>query len=176
MTHERKDGDKSQADEARTPPDLFAKLNERFHFGCDICASEQNHLCGLYYDSEMDALSLPWNCQFHAMGTLLPSYCNPPYSDPSPFIEKAYNESLEGASVVMLLPADTSTKSYHNFCMKANEIIFLEGRVKFNNPDGTPMKGSPKFGSMVVVFDLVNKVGEHPLARSWDWRSKQIPL
>jgi site-specific DNA-methyltransferase (adenine-specific) len=177
MPYNRNDGNTNAKDEARTPSELFTKLNDRFNFGLDICASETNHLCEIYYDKEMDALDLPWKYVPANSNKVMPSYCNPPYSDPSPFIEKGYGESLtNGAIVAMLLPADTSTKSFHKFCMKANEIVFLEGRVKFNNPNGTPMKGSPVFGSMIVVFDLPNKKCDSTIMRSWDWRNKPFPI
>lgn len=34
----------------------------------------------------------------------------------------------------------------------ASTILFTDGRMAFNNPDGSRKKGSPKFASMVVVF------------------------
>jgi len=60
MPYNRNDGNTNAKDEARTPSELFTKLNDRFNFGLDICASETNHLCEIYYDKEMDALDLPW--------------------------------------------------------------------------------------------------------------------
>ena len=172
MSHERKDGKVHLKDEARTPPELFRKLNEKYQFQIDACASENNRLCYQYYSLDFDALDHDWAGIFGAVSESR-VYCNPPYSNPTPFIKKAYEESLKGATVVMLLPADTSTKSFHDYCMKADQIIFLEGRVTFNNPDGTPMIGSPKFGNMVAVFERMQP--KRVQVRSWDWRNEELP-
>lgn len=165
MTHARNDGNIVDKDRARTPPELFRKLDDRFHFDVDAFADGSNALCPLYMDSLDDALKVDW-IQWYGKATF---YGNPPYSNPEPFIIKAHQESAKGATVVMLLPADTSTKVFHYYTMKASEIIFIEGRVRFNNPDGTPMKGSPKFGSMVVVFRQEEFDGS-PVISSMGWR------
>ena len=113
MSHERKDGKVHLKDEARTPPGLFRRLNERFRFDCDAAATKENALCENYFGEDYtgikeDALRYNWlECSFQNGPTLLyPKifYCNPPYSNPAPFVEKAYMESLNGAIVVMHLP------------------------------------------------------------------------
>ena len=50
--------------------------------------------------------------------------------------------------VACLIPARTDTKYWHDYCMKANKIMFVKGRLKFG--DGT---GSAPFPSAVVIFD-----------------------
>ena len=174
MSHSRNDGNVIDKDEARTPKRLFDKLNSRFHFDIDAFCTVDNCLCpfGFARDSEpnKNAFTMDWR-QAERFTKPPVIYGNPPYSNPAPFIEKAYNESRKhGIEAILLLPADTSTHSYHNFCMKANEIWFLEGRVKFDNPDGTPMQGSPKFGSMVVRFDAQHYGPIWPIVHSWDWK------
>ena len=167
MVHDRKDGNTIDKDEARTPPSLFKKLDDRFHFEVDVFCKRSNCVCdaGIFYDEGHDALKEDWFLP--PFDTVF--YGNPPYSNPEPFIKKAYEESLKGATVVMLLPADTSTKAFHNYDMKASEITFIEGRVTFNNPDGTPMNGAPKFGSMVVVFKQEAFDGS-PVISSMRWK------
>ena len=152
-----------ERNEARTPPSLFKKLDERFHFDCDIAATEDNALCVRWYKDFL-----------HPEAYLLSNdvaFGNPPYSRGmiDKFCKKAYEESLKGAVVVMLLPADTSTKYFHKYCMQASEIIFITSRVHFNRPDGTPFKTSPKFGSMVVVFKNELFDGS-PVISSMGWK------
>lgn len=49
--------------------------------------------------------------------------------------------------VVCLLPSRTDTRWWHNYVMRAAEIRFVEGRLKF----GGASSGAP-FPSAVVVF------------------------
>ena len=48
----------------------------------------------------------------------------------------------------MLIPARTDTKYWHKFVMKASEVYFVKGRLKFGDS-----KNSAPFPSAVVVFD-----------------------
>ena len=74
---------------------------------------------------------------------------NPPYGrEVGVWIEKAYKESLKGAIVVCLIPSRTDTKYWHDYCMKANEIRFIKGRLKFGDS-----KNSAPFPSAIVIFN-----------------------
>jgi site-specific DNA-methyltransferase (adenine-specific) len=75
-------------------------------------------------------------------------FCNPPYGrEISKWVEKAYNENKKGTFIVMLLPARTDTKWFHNYIYKKHKIEFIKGRLKFN--DG---KQSAPFPSMLVIM------------------------
>ena len=45
-----------------------------------------------------------------------------------------------------LIPSRTDTRYWHDYCMKANEIRLIKGRVKFSGKDPAP------FPSAIVVF------------------------
>jgi site-specific DNA-methyltransferase (adenine-specific) len=47
----------------------------------------------------------------------------------------------------MLVAARTDTKFFHDYCTKANQILFIKGRLKFGGS-----ANSAPFPSMVVVF------------------------
>src|SRR5687767_12335951 len=85
-------------------------------------------------------------------------WLNPPYSRglQGRFIEKAAMEAeWFGVTTVMLIPARTDTKVFHQFIWDADkhqpregvEVRFLKGRIKFVGASA----GAP-FPSMVVVF------------------------
>ena len=74
-------------------------------------------------------------------------FCNPPYSEVSKWVEKAYSEAKRGAKTVMLIPSRTDTKWFHEFIYQKHEIRFVKGRLKFGE-----QKNSAPFPSMVVVF------------------------
>ena len=77
------------------------------------------------------------------------AFVNPPYGrEISKWVKKAYEEGLKPhTTVVCLLPSRTDTKWWHDYCMKANEIYFVKGRLKFGNS-----KNAAPFPSVVVVF------------------------
>ena len=75
-------------------------------------------------------------------------YCNPPYGrEISKWIKKAYEENLKGTKIVLLLPARTDTKWFHEYIYNKHEIRFIKGRLKFN--DG---KNPAPFPSMLVIM------------------------
>ena len=123
-----------------TPQDLFDKLNAEFHFDLDVCALPENAKCEKYYTPEDDGLLQPWN------GVC---WCNPPYGRTiGKWIQKAYETFAGGGTVVMLLPARTDTKWFHEYIYNKAEIRFIKGRLKFGNS-----KNAAPFPSMIVVFD-----------------------
>lgn len=123
-----------------TPQNFFDKLDAEFFFTTDVCALPENAKCANYYTPTSDGLAQQWK------GTC---WMNPPYGrDIKHWIKKAYYESKTNAStVVCLIPARTDTQYWHDYCMKANEIRFVKGRLKFG--DST---NSAPFPSAVIVF------------------------
>ena len=132
----------SATDNWSTPQDFFDKLNDEFHFTLDVCADENNHKCEHYYTKEIDGLSSPW------VGTV---WCNPPYGRKiGEWVRRAYlSSNIGSATVVMLLPARTDTRWFHDYIYnKPNtEIRFIKGRRKFGG-----CKNAAPFPSMVVIF------------------------
>lgn len=123
-----------------TPQNLYEQLNAEFHFTTDVCATGETAKCEAYYTPETDGLSQTWQ------GVC---WMNPPYGkEISKWLQKAYNESLKGAVVVCLIPSRTDTKYWHDYCMKAAEIRFIKGRLKF----GGSTKPAP-FPSAIIVFN-----------------------
>lgn len=121
-----------------TPKEIFDPLNAEFNFTLDPCATEENAKCVRFYTVEDDGLSQSW-----ANETV---FMNPPYGrEISAWVKKAYEE-VE-ATVVCLLPARTDTIWWHNYCMCADEIRFIRGRIKFVGG-----KSSAPFPSAVVIF------------------------
>ena len=123
-----------------TPQELFDKLNSQFHFTIDLAASAENTKCPIFFSEEQDSLAQDWD--YHV------GWLNPPYSRQlGKWLKKAYETGLAGGTVVMLLPARTDVKWFHQYVMKADKVIFLKGRLKF----GDATSGAP-FPSMIVIF------------------------
>ena len=129
----------SKSDLWATPQAFFDKLNEEFHFTLDVCALPENAKCENYYTPEQDGLSMPWT------GVC---WCNPPYGrEIGQWVRRGFFASVAGATVVMLLPARTDTKWFHEYIYKKADIRFIKGRLKFGDSNN-----SAPFPSMVVVF------------------------
>jgi len=155
VSHKRSSKIVTPKDEWGTPQWLFDLLDQEFHFDCDAASTRANCLCERGFfggkDDGYNALTrdwFPWYSTF---------WLNPPYSagNIDKFMQKAYEESLKGALVVCLMPCATDTKWWHNYAMKAQEIRFIKGRVRFVGYDeeGNQVKNSPTFSSCVVIFD-----------------------
>ena len=136
----------SKTDEWATPQDLFDELDREFKFNVDVCATEENAKCKIYFNKENDGLKISWNLS----STIMDARCwmNPPYGRKiGAWIQKAYEESLNGVLVVGLLPARTDTKWFHRWIYNKAEIRFIEGRLYFNDGDGCA-----PFPSMVIIW------------------------
>ena len=129
----------SKSDIWATPQDFYNNLNAEFNFTLDPCALPTNAKCSKFYTPEQNGLKQDWSNET--------VFCNPPYSDIKNWVEKAYNEAKRGAKVVMLIPARTDTRYFHDFIYNKHEVRFVKGRLKFGD-----QKNSAPFPSMVVVF------------------------
>jgi phage N-6-adenine-methyltransferase len=141
----------SKSNEWETPEDLFNELDAEFHFTLDPCCTHENAKCDKHYTIDDDGLSKSWTGETVFM--------NPPYGrDIGKWIRKAYEESLNGAVVVCLIPARTDTSYWHDFVTRG-EVRFIRGRVKFQNrllpswrSDGSHKVSGAPFPSAIVVY------------------------
>lgn len=128
----------SKTDMWATPQDFFDRLNQEFHFEIDVCAIQENAKCARFFSPEDDGLKQKWQ------GVC---WMNPPYGrEISRWMEKAYESSLGGATVVCLIPARTDTRWWHDYASKG-EVRFVRGRLKFGGHEN-----SAPFPSAVVIF------------------------
>ena len=126
----------SKTDMCATPQDFFDLLNAEFGFTCDVCATKENAKCERYFTPEQDGLKQEWT------GVC---WCNPPYGR---LIGKWVQKAAESkCTVVMLLPARTDTRWFHDYIYKKAEVRFLRGRLKFGG-----CQNAAPFPSMVVIF------------------------
>lgn len=132
----------SNKEDWETPQDLFDELDKEFNFTIDVASNEENHKCNRYYTEKENGLLQDWNNEM--------VWCNPPYG-------RKIGEWVKKASknkVVMLLPARTDTKWFHEYIYNKAEIRFIKGRLKFGNS-----VNSAPFPSMIVIF-LGSEVNE----------------
>jgi len=128
----------SETDNWATPQDFFDKLDAKFGFTLDPCASTANHKAPLFYTEEDDGLSQSWDNERVFM--------NPPYGRAIGNWMKKASES--DALVVCLVPARTDTRWWHDYVVDGGgDVTFLKGRLKF----GGAATSAP-FPSAVVIY------------------------
>ena len=134
----------SATDMWATPQEFFDKYNEIYSFETDVCASPENAKCDKYFTEEDNGLEQDWKGS---------CWMNPPYGKnvTIKWVQKAYESSLDGATVVCLVPSRTDTVWWHEYAMKG-EITFVRGRLKFGGS-----KQPAPFPSAVVVFKGVQQ-------------------
>ena len=131
-------GDK-WTDEWPTPRDFFAKLDRRYRFTLDPCATAENATCPVYFTREQDGLAQDWGT--HRV------FCNPPYGRMTgKWARKCFEASQKGALVVLLVFARTDTKWFHQWVQGKAKIEFIRGRLRFGEADCAP------FPSMLAVY------------------------
>jgi site-specific DNA-methyltransferase (adenine-specific) len=118
-----------------TPRSLYDALNLEFSFTFDPCPLMDEREAGMSLWGT-DGLSKSWHGQR--------VYCNPPYGrGVGDWLAKAQEADL----AVYLLPSRTDTAWWHDYAMKASEIRFLRGRLRF----GSARYNAP-FPSVVLVY------------------------
>ena len=109
----------SKSGEWSTPQDFYNKLNWRFGL---LTLTPVQPLTTLsannFYTKPENGLSKSW--KGHTV------FINPPYGRGiEAWIKKAYEESQDPSTkVVMLIPARTDTKYWHDYVMKAELVYF----------------------------------------------------
>ncbi|MGR8809995.1 DNA N-6-adenine-methyltransferase [Leuconostoc citreum] len=129
-----------------TPQLFFEKLNKKYKFDLDACASEDNHKVDNYFTEEDNALTKLWN------GNV---FVNPPYGrELYSFVEKSYSEHIRDNNrfIVLLIPARTDTKYWHEFIQGKATIKFLKGRLKFEI-SGIASDAAP-FPSALIIYGI----------------------
>lgn len=158
----RRWGANRDVDDRATVSTDFAGFAERFGgFTLDVAASAQNTKCARYYDLVTDGLAQPWG------GGRV--WCNPPFSNIRPWIEKAWREFPAAPLVVMLLPANRTeqrwwqelVEPYRDRAGSPLTTEFLPGRMRFLAPGQTEIGPNqrPPFGCVLLIWSSPDPVG-----------------
>jgi len=128
-------------------------LESEFQFTLDPCTPGQT----------WDGREIAWTGQR--------VFCNPPYGRQ---LGTWLAKGQEADVAVFLVPARTDTGWFHDYALKAAEIRFFRGRLKFCENHVAPYKGwsggGAPFPSMLVIYRKPNAAGEPRLAGDNDKR------
>lgn len=155
-------------DDWQTPAEVLELVRRVGPIALDPCTSPDNptgarHWCIQWPDSPAaDGPAVSWDApeECHADGLTLPwddlaagglVYVNPPYSrgNLGRWAARCHSAALCGAEVIALVPVDTSTGWWHDYCAppKSQAVCFYRGRLRFV---GAP--GPAPFASALVYW------------------------
>ena len=126
-----------------TPPDLYKRLDNEFHFDFDPCYHPKKEV--------FDGLNMEWGKM---------NYVNPPFrrkdslsgnDGPTAFVRKAIEQQQKGKSSFLTIP----TQSYVNLLLEAGAELRSLGRVKWLEVDTQEPMKSP---SPITGFYLRGKI------------------
>lgn len=153
-------------DKWRTPDPIYQALDNEFRFVLDVAADDDNYKVKYYLTESDDALSICWAKHANENTSLDGPkwiWCNPPYSNPMPWVKKALEAQSNGVGVVMLLNDDNSVGWFAEALKGVSEIRriiavdkpcggYKSGRISFCNDANQPISGNSK-PQQVLIFN-----------------------
>lgn len=133
-----------------TPKPFFDKLNDKFNFTLDVCASPENAKVPHFFTEHENGLKQDWRGYV--------CWMNPPYGRGliEQWVEYATRNTHHGSgsncTVVGLLPARTGSSWFHKWVLPYAQVYFVKGRVQFVPPPGVQKSSNPQ-DSVIAVWD-----------------------
>lgn len=126
---------------ARTPDHIFEAASEDAGgFDVDAAADAQSARGPVYWDIVTNGLLQDWS--------RLSIWCNPPYSNIAPWIEKA----ATARKAALLLPVRSDRIWWRRLVETATYLDFYAGRIQFNPYPGIVFSQNREY-SVLAVFD-----------------------
>jgi hypothetical protein len=122
-------------DNYKTPDFLYEALDKEFGITLDPCP--------LNPEPDVDGLELDWTDET--------VFCNPPWSDITPWVKKALDSDC---LTVFVLPARTDTEWYHTLARRHADLRLFRKRVNFIREGGS---ASPTDGTLVAIVNRAPK-------------------
>ena len=111
-----------------TPPVFLQKLKYKLgitEFVIDLAADKSNTVAPHFYSEEDNALTQSWQI---GEGW---AFCNPPFANIRPWVEKANSEKSIHANIAMLLPASIGSNWWAEYVHDKARVLILKGRLTF---------------------------------------------
>jgi len=145
-------------DDRAIPQERFDELHSRFCFTVDVAATPENAKLPRFYTIDDNGLERDW------IGERV--YCNPPYSQIRPWVEKAGTSGAE--LVVMVLPANRTEQPWWQELVEPRRdrpgsplrTEFQSGRWRFLRPGqaSTGPNERPPFSIVLLIWEKAERV------------------
>lgn len=146
-------------------------------FSIDLAADVDNAVCPRFYHEADNALMQDWNAEGWA-------WLNPPFSALAPWVQRAWEQTQQGAYLVMLVPAGVGSNWWRDWVHDKARVLLLNGRLCFIpdwattiDPATTkPGKGPPRYYSSPPLYPkdcclLCYAPGVTPGYEVWTWKA-----
>lgn len=127
-----------------TPDEVYSYYRRLYPYTLDVCASDSNTKLPDYFTEQNSALLGDWSTHQHA-------WCNPPYSNILPFVERAvyFKDTTETS---FLVPLDSSTKWFKLALANAKDVrLIVGGRIQFIPPAGVVASSNNKASCLIHI-------------------------
>jgi site-specific DNA-methyltransferase (adenine-specific) len=139
----------SKKQDWRTPAYVFRYFNEIYSFGLDAAATPWSATCTNFITPKEDALSIDWSKAYPNVHAI---WLNPPYGRGlGAWMGHCYEMASAGnQTIAALVMARTDTRWWHDYCMRAQTIYLIKGRLKFLDSVGVAANSAPAPSALVV--------------------------
>ena len=156
-----------------TPIPVYDKIDHLFNFDIDVCAGENNKKAGYHFSRSDDALSINWAFEAFYRWDLdiQTAWCNPPYSDVGPWLEKAIQEArINNITTVLLTNYIVDCAYFNQHINKYAEIWLAMKRIQFEPPGNIKASSNSKPQQVTVITHESVMFTGTPEVKLWDNR------
>lgn len=120
----------------------------------DPCTTPDNPVgADRFFALPDDGASRPWSART--------VFCNPPYGEARVrWVRRCAEAGAAGSSVVLLIPAHTDTRIWHE-AMATATSLFIKGRVKFGVPRPNRRQVAASHPSALVGWNVDLRLADH---------------
>lgn len=123
--------------------------------GLDPCTTPDNPVgADRFYALPTDGAAEPWDAES--------IYVNPPYGEARvQWVRKCVDAGGRGSRVVLLIPAHTDTRIWHEAMASADAVLFIKGRVKFGIPRANGRQVAASHPSCLIGWNVSFLLAAH---------------
>ena len=140
------------SDKWATPPEFYRFVHRIWAPTIDVCAEPHNAKCKIYIDEAQDGLTTDWVALARKKKVRPVFWCNPGYSDVTPWIDVANEVQYEGGTTLLLAHHNFSAAWFAVASSISSLCLLLTPRIKFIDPSGAGRQ-APSGSNCLFVID-----------------------